>query len=50
MSTTEQAGPGMGQQSQQWHEIAQQLRVDSIRCHDEGWLRPPNLFDVGAPT
>ncbi|HEV8191636.1 MAG TPA: hypothetical protein VGP82_09145, partial [Ktedonobacterales bacterium] len=32
MSTIEQAGPGMDQQTQQWHEVAQQLRVDSIRA------------------
>jgi transketolase len=31
MSTIEQAGPGTEQQLQQWHELAQQLRVDSIR-------------------
>ncbi len=31
MSTIEQAQPTTGAR-EQWHELAQQLRVDSIRC------------------
>ena len=48
MSTTEQAGPGMDQQSQQWHEIAQQLRVDSIRATTKAGSGHPTSSMSGA--
>ncbi len=49
MSTIEQAGPDTDQQQlQQWHEIAQQLRVDSIRATTKAGSGHPTSSMSGA--
>ena len=45
MSTTAQTDPAT---LNQWHALAQQLRVDSIRCYHQGGLRASDLVDVGG--